>query len=66
MRQLIEYNTQDVVKAIMLERGCSVKDAMSEFYSSRVYEGLCDPETGLYLESPWYIYELHKRLELES
>lgn len=33
---------------------------MREFYSSEVFEKLNEPETGLYLESPAYIYELFK------
>lgn len=60
--QLVEYNVQDVVKIIVEERGCTVAEAMDEFYSSRVYEGLVDAETGLYLQSPAYLYELHCQL----
>ncbi|WP_172135160.1 hypothetical protein [Adlercreutzia sp. ZJ473] len=60
--QLIEYNTQDVVKIIMHERGCSAVDAMREFYASKTFEGLVDPETGLYLQSPSYLYAVHVKL----
>ena len=30
------------------------------FYESEVFEKLNDPETGLYLESPAYIYDLFR------
>lgn len=35
--------------------------AMQAFYRSSLCDGLCDPETGLYLESPSYLYELFCR-----
>ena len=60
--QLIEFNVQDVVKLIVEEEHCSVTDALHAFYSSRVFRGLLDPETGLYLQSPSYLYELYKRV----
>lgn len=56
--QLIEYNTQDIVKIIAEERNCTPTEAMQAFYRSSLCDGLCDPETGLYLESPSYLYEL--------
>ncbi|WP_206214448.1 hypothetical protein [Adlercreutzia sp. ZJ141] len=58
IEQLIEFNVQDVVKIIAEEKSCSVEQAMNEFYLSKVYDGLVDPETGLYLQSPAYLYEL--------
>lgn len=58
IEQLIEFNVQDVIKIISEEESCSIVQAMDEFYSSRTYDGLADPETGLYLQAPAYIYEL--------
>ncbi len=60
--QLIEYNTQDVIKFIVDDNDCSISEAMDRFYSSSVYAGLIDEQTGLYLESPSYLYELYLRL----
>lgn len=57
---LIESNTQDVIKYIMADTGVSIKEAMLMFYISEVYAKLEESETGLYLESPAYIYELFK------
>ena len=33
---------------------------MKKFYNSEVFEKLVDKETGLYLESPEYVYDLFK------
>lgn len=33
---------------------------MNKFYNSKVFEKLQDKETGLYLESPEYVYDLFK------
>lgn len=35
-------------------------EAMNKFYNSKVFEKLQDIETGLYLESPEYVYDLFK------
>lgn len=59
--QLIEYNVQDVVKIIAMEHGATAAEAMNNFYRSKTCAGLMDPETGLYLQSPSYIYELFSR-----
>lgn len=40
-------------------------DAMRQFYASEVFKKLQNYETGLYLESPAYIYELYRN-EVEN
>lgn len=35
-------------------------NARIKFYNSEVFEKLIDKETGLYLESPEYVYDLFK------
>ena len=57
---LIEANIQDIIKYIMTDLGVSIKEAMRRFYMSEIFEKLQDTKTGLYLESPAYIYELYK------
>ncbi len=57
-RQLMEYAIQDVLLLIMQERRLTWDAAMKIFYESWVFEKLNDVETGLYLRSPGYIYEL--------
>lgn len=60
--RLIEYNTQDLIKLIVEAKQCSVSEALKELFESRTYAGLSDPETGLYLESPSYLFELLMRV----
>ena len=62
VNQLIEYNTQDLVKMLVEANGCSVSEAMSTLYNSKTYAGLIDPETGLYRESPSYLFDLLERV----
>lgn len=42
------------------EQGLEYDEAMNKFYNSEVFEKLQDEETGLYLESSDYIYDLFK------
>ncbi len=56
---LIEVNTQDILKLLMTDSGVSAMDAIRRFYVSAVFEKLQDCRTGLYLESPAYIYDLY-------
>ena len=56
--QLIEYTTQDIIAYIVEDTGIDLPDAMHRFYTSKTYEKLMDKETGLYLESPAYVYSL--------
>lgn len=57
-KQLIEYTTQDIIAMIVEEETIGITDAMHRFYTSQTYEKLCDEETGLYLESSAYVYDL--------
>ena len=56
---LVETNIQDVLKSLIEDKGLSITDAMRQFYTSDTFEKLQDYETGLYLESPAYIYDLY-------
>ena len=53
---LLESNTQDVLKYIVEDKCITIKEAMRIFYTSEVFVKLEDFDTGLYLESPAYIY----------
>ena len=57
---LIEANIQDVLKYIITEFGLSITEARRRFYVSEVFAKLQDMDTGLYLESPAYIYDLYQ------
>ena len=57
-RWLIESAASNVVKIIMREQDLKMVEAMEALFSSKLYAGLVDSKTGLYLESPSYLYEL--------
>lgn len=58
--QLIEYMIQDIVDMFATDQNIEYDEAMNKFYNSKVFEKLQDIETGLYLESPEYVYDLFK------
>ena len=58
--QLIEFVTQDIIEMITIEQGVEYDEAMNKFYHSEVFEKLQNVETGLYLQSPAYVYDLFK------
>ena len=57
--QLIEYIVQDIVD-MLSDQNIEYDEAMNKFYNSKVFEKLQDKETGLYLESSEYVYDLFK------
>ena len=58
--QLIEYIVQDIVDMFSLDQNIEYDEAMNKFYNSEVFEKLQDKETGLYMESSEYVYDLFK------
>ena len=58
--QLIEYIIQDIVDMLATDQDIEYDEAMNMFYNSEVFEKLLDQETGLYLESSGYIYDLFR------
>ena len=58
--QIIEYIIQDIVDMLATDQNIEYDEAMNKFYDSEVFEKLQDKETGLYLESSGYIYDLFK------
>ena len=57
-KQMVEYMVQDLVEMLTEARGIEYDEAMRIIYASDVYEKLTDTETGLYRESPGYVYGL--------
>ena len=57
-QQMIEYMVQDLVEMHTETQGVEYDIAMRTIYNSQVYEKLIDIETGLYRESPAYVYGL--------
>ena len=58
--QLIEYIIQDIVDMFATDQNIEYDEAMNKFYNSEFFEKLQDKETGLYLESSEYVYDLFK------
>lgn len=58
--ELIEYIVQDIVDMLATDHNIEYDEAMNKFYNSEVFEKLQDKETGLYLESSEYVYDLFK------
>ena len=58
--QLIEYIVQDIVDMFSSYQDIEYDEAMNKFYNSKVFEKLQDKETGLYMESSEYVYDLFK------
>lgn len=57
---LTEQNIQDIVSFIVEDEKIEYDKAIDNFYSSKTFEKLSDPATGLYRESAAYVYELYK------
>lgn len=58
--QLIEYITDDIVSFIMEDFKVLVLEAMQRLYTSETFSKLNNVETGLYLESSTYVYDIYK------
>ncbi len=60
----VEYLKQSAVRGLVAflvdDRGFSIEDAMGVVSQSRTMAKVLDDETGLYRESPAYIYEFLK------
>ena len=57
-QQMIEYMVQDLVEMLTEAQGIEYDVAMRTIYESQIYEKVVDIETGLYRESPSYVYGL--------
>ena len=54
----MQYMIQDLVEIIVDTQKIEYDEAMAMLYSSSVYDKVLDTETGLYRESPAYVYGL--------
>lgn len=55
---LIEFLGKEVTKLLMAEYGWDMRKAMDVFLRSRTYALLEDEETGLYFQSPAYVFSI--------
>lgn len=58
IEQMIEYMVQDLIEMLTEEQKTEYDSAMHTIYDSEIYEKILDIETGLYRESPAYVYGL--------
>ena len=58
--ELLEYVIQDIIDMVSTDWSIEYDEAKNKIYNSEVFEKLIDEETGLYLESPDYVYDLFK------
>ncbi|MBD5243119.1 MAG: hypothetical protein HDS60_03415 [Barnesiella sp.] len=61
---LVEYITTRVVEWLMKDERIDLENALLLFHNSETFDRLCEPNTGMYIESPAYVYEILK-LELK-
>ncbi len=54
---MVETMTRDLVARLMEERSLTMREAMDIVYSSRTYEALQNLNTGLYFQSPAYVFD---------
>ena len=47
---------KDIISRLMDERGLTMQEAFHTVYTSRLFEKLNDPKTGLYFQSSGYVY----------
>ncbi|MDO4826597.1 MAG: hypothetical protein Q4B16_03460 [Bacteroidia bacterium] len=54
----IESVSNEVTLMLMKEYGWDIREAMDKFLLSDTYRKLENPQTGLYFQSPVYVYEM--------
>ena len=59
-RYLFEGISADVVRYLVERDGMELPEAISVFHNSETFSKLEDFGTGLYIESPAYVYDLLK------
>ncbi|MCL2806862.1 MAG: hypothetical protein FWD27_01650 [Coriobacteriia bacterium] len=58
--QLKEYIIRDVIEYHAADNAIEAKEALAQFYNSEVFGKLDDVETGLYLSSSPFVYDLFR------
>ncbi len=56
----IECTTRDLADKLIGDFSMSVPQALRVVYNSETYEKLINPRTGLYFQSPLYVYDFLK------
>lgn len=58
-KHLLESIIKEIICYEVKETGRPFEVLMNEFYSSATFSKLSDYKTGLYRESPWYVYDIY-------
>ncbi len=53
----VECLARDLLMLLMERRQLSLQEALSCLYTSKTYARLKDPRSGLYFQSPGYVYD---------
>ena len=56
----IECTTRDLADKLVGDVSMTVPQALRVVYNSETYEKLINPKTGLYFQSPLYVYDFLK------
>lgn len=56
----IECTTRDLVVYLMRDFSFDMEQALRTVYNSQLYQKLCEPKSGLYFQSPLYVYDYLK------
>ncbi len=54
---MVECTTRDVISLLMERNSMQMAEALDKVYDSRTYENLQNEKSGLYIQSPEYVYE---------
>lgn len=54
---MVECTTRDVINLLMERNNLQITEALDKFYNSQTYENLQNASSGLYIQSPQYVYE---------
>ena len=57
---IINCDVEEIVSYLQEDYGMKIIDAFNTVYNSNIYKKLIDTETGLYIQSPLYIYDYLK------
>ena len=55
-RYLKETLSKDLIALLMERKDMSMNDAFRCYYESETFQKIANPETGLYFQSPGYVY----------
>lgn len=54
---MVECTTRDIISLLMERNKMQMAEALDKVYNSQTYENLQNENSGLYIQSPEYVYE---------